>query len=236
MFARSLLLGSNLSSFSMSSRLGIARIAAMNVYQSHIDASGTGFYTLSRAFAAAPVALENTDEASDAMLETACGAGAGDALTAAMNERAATSTPAEDSMAGEWTWQSAETAETCLAFYREREGARRWILCSSRITAVIESRDVTRCAKTLLNYSSSSQVVSCRSERHCTVSFRLMLSRGHTTSFTSCHSTVVDTLCLSVFHGIFLEWHARPSHGETMRASLSTRTRRDRTSYDDIRR
>lgn len=51
------------------------------------------------------------------MLETAWGAGAGDALTATTSERAATSA-VEDSMAGEWTWQSAETS---LAFYSGRE-------------------------------------------------------------------------------------------------------------------
>jgi hypothetical protein len=88
-FASSLLFGSRLSSFSISSRLGMARMAAVETERhyrrlEYIPKTNA----LSRALAAAPVALEKKEEAAEATC--GAGAGAGEALTAARREIAAT--------------------------------------------------------------------------------------------------------------------------------------------------
>ena len=71
---------------------------------------------LSRALAAAPVALEKMEEAAEAA-EAACGAGAGagEALTAVRTERAARSA-GEDSMLGK-DQEDEDVAGPSLAFY-----------------------------------------------------------------------------------------------------------------------
>jgi hypothetical protein len=98
-FASSLLFGSRLSSFSMSSRLGMAKMAAIKTEREYRRLEYIlRTNVLSRALAAAPVALEKKEEAAEATC--GAGAGAGEALTAARRERAATRT-VEDIMLGD---------------------------------------------------------------------------------------------------------------------------------------
>ena len=81
--AKLLLSGSSLSSFSISSRLGIARMAATDKSLVCQPQNKRNINILSIAAAAAPVALEKMDEAAETTDETAWGAGAGFAFTAA---------------------------------------------------------------------------------------------------------------------------------------------------------